>query len=227
MSDIIALMGNKGAGKDTVAKYIKKNNTKYDKVIILSFADALKDAISDIFNFRRDLLEGSTKESREWRETEIPYLSKVMDKAITPRYLLQQIGTNILRKYLYNDIWVDSVLLKISNYESQAKKKKLHYLYVITDCRFKNEIYKLKESGNHVKYVEVDRRNRNTYVYNWAYKYNNTKNPLTRLYCRYKLRNTHRSEWDWIGVVKDPILLYNIGSLKNLEGLVKSIITER
>lgn len=224
MSDIIALMGNKGAGKDTVAKFIEKNNTKYDKVVIMSFADALKDAVSDIFNFRRDLLEGDTVESREWRETEIPYLSDVMHKHVTPRYLLQQIGTNILRKHLYDDLWVDSVLVKIHIMEDQAKKAKQQYLYVITDCRFANEIFKLSQSGNHVKYVEVDRRNRNTYFYNLAYKHNTTKNPILRLYYKYKLRNIHRSEWDWIGVVKDPILIYNIGTTKNLEELVKCLI---
>lgn len=223
MSDIIALMGNKGAGKDTVASYIKKNNTSYDKVVIMSFADALKDAVSDIFHFKRDLLEGKTKESREWRETEIPYLSKVMKRPITPRWLLQHIGTNILRKHLYDDLWVDSVLAKIHNINDKLKPTE-KYLYVITDCRFKNEITKLKMSGFNVKYVEVDRRTRNGYVYNWAYKFNNTKNPFTRLYCRYKLRKVHRSEWDWIGVVENPILIYNIGTLSNLEELVKSLI---
>lgn len=224
MADIIALMGSKGAGKDTVAKFIKKNNKKYDKVIIMSFADSLKDAVSAIFNFRRDYLEGVTKVSREWRETELPYLSKVMNRPVTPRYLLQQIGTNILRKYLYNDLWVDSLLVKIRAKEEIAKSSGQKYLYVITDCRFKNEIYKLMNSDHRVKFAEIDRRNRNTYVYNWAFKYNNTKNIFIRAYCLYKLRNVHRSEWDWIGVVKEPILLYNIGNLKNLEGLVKSLI---
>ena len=226
MADIIALMGNKGSGKDTVANFIQENNTKYDNVVIMSFADALKDAVSAIFNFRRDLLEGATVESREWRETEIPYLSDVMHKKVTPRYLLQIIGTNILRKYLYNDIWVDSVLVKIHLLEDQAKKEHKNNLYVITDCRFKNEIFKLAQSGNSVKYVEVDRRNRNGYFYNLAYKYNNSRNPFVRLYCVWKLRNIHRSEWDWIGVVKEPVLIYNIGSLDNLEELVKSLIIE-
>lgn len=226
MADIIALMGNKGAGKDTVANFIKDYNTKYDNVVIMSFADALKDAVSAIFHFRRDLLEGSTKESREWREQEIPYLSDVMHRPVTPRYLLQQIGTNILRKYLYDDLWVDSVLVGIHLLEDDAKKHNHHNLYVITDCRFRNEIYRLKESGNNVKYVEVDRRNRNTKVYNWAYKHNNTWNPLARIYYRWKLRNVHRSEWDWIGVVKEPVLLYNIGTLENLEELVKSLVVE-
>lgn len=227
MADIIALMGNKGAGKNTVADIIKDYETNYDDVIILSFADALKNAVSAIFNFRRDLLEGETKESREWRELEIPYLSDVMHHKVTPRYLLQILGTNILRKYLYEDIWVDSVLVKIHILEEQAKKDHKRNLYIITDCRFRNEIYKVSQSGNNVKFVEIDRRSRNSYFYNLAYKYNNTTNPFIRLYCSYKLRKVHRSEWDWIGVVKDPILLYNIGTLENLEELVKSTLIQR
>lgn len=224
MADIIALMGSKGAGKNTVAEFVKDYETKYDEVFTLSFADALKDAVSAIFNFRRDLLEGETKESREWREVEIPYLSDVMHRTVTPRYLLQIIGTDILRKHLYDDIWVDSVLVKIHNMEDVAKKTHKRYLYIITDCRFSNEIFKLSQSGNNVRYVEVDRRNRNGYVYNWAYRHNNSHNPFVRLYCRWKLRKVHRSEWDWIGIVKDPILLYNIGTLENLEELVKSTL---
>lgn len=224
MADIIALMGSKGAGKNTVAEFVKDYETKYDEVFILSFADALKDAVSAIFNFRRDLLEGETKESREWREIEIPYLSDVMKRKVTPRYLLQIIGTDILRKHLYDDLWVDSVLVKIHNLEDLAKKTHKRHLYIITDCRFANEIFKLSQSGNNVKYVEVDRRSRNSYIYNLAYKHNTTWNPFVRLYCRWKLRKVHRSEWDWIGVVKDPILLYNIGTLENLEELVKSTL---
>ena len=114
-ADIIALMGNKGAGKDTIANMIKKNATQYDKVIIMSFADSLKDATSAIFGFDRQMLEGGTVESRNWREKEIPELSEKMGVKVTPRFLLQRIGTNILRKYLYDGIWVDSLLAKIKN----------------------------------------------------------------------------------------------------------------
>ena len=226
MAKVIALMGNKGAGKDTVAHYIKKNAKGFNKVYIMSFADALKDATSVIFNFDRKMLEGATPESRNWREEEIPYLSKVMRTKVTPRYLLQVIGTNILRRYLYDGIWVDSVVNKIVSTANDC----YNTLFVITDCRFRNEIKALRELYlyhpciDSVEFVEIDRCNRDTYVYNWAYTHNTTSNPLLKLYCRYKLRHVHRSEWDWIGVVKDPILIYNVGNLKNLEGLVKSLI---
>lgn len=226
MAKVIALMGNKGAGKDTVAKFIKKNAKGFNKVYIMSFADALKDATSVIFNLDRKMLEGATPESRKWREQEIPYLSKVMHKKVTPRYLLQVIGTNILRRYLYDGIWVDSVVNKVISIANND----YNTLFVITDCRFRNEIKALQELHwyhnciDSVEFVEIDRRNRGTEIYDAAYAFNTTKNPIKKLCAWNKLRKIHRSEWDWIGIVKDPILVYNIGTLKNLENLTKSII---
>lgn len=226
MAKVIALMGNKGAGKDTTARYIKKHAEGFNKIYIMSFADALKDATSAIFNFDRKMLEGSTPESRAWREKEIPYLTKAMGRTITPRYLLQVIGTNILRHYLYDGIWVDSVVNKIVQLTQEDDKT----LFVITDCRFRNEIKCLKnlvidhKDITEVKFVEIDRRSRGTSLYDTAYTFNTTKNPFKKLRCWLILRHVHRSEWDWIGIVKDPILVYNVGTLKNLEELTKSII---
>lgn len=224
MSDIIALMGSKGSGKNTVADYIAEYNRKYDCVEVMSFAETLKDVVSDLFSLDRDLLEGDSKKSREWREKEIPYLSKIFGEVITPRRLLQIIGTDVMKKHVYEDIWVDSLLQKIHNIDKHAKKHHKNFLYVITDCRFRNEIEKLQQTEYNVKFVEIDRYSRNGLVYNYAYKYNTTKNPFVKLYCRYKLRKVHRTEWDWIGVVKDPILIYNVGNLNNLESLTKSIL---
>lgn len=226
MAKVIALMGNKGAGKDTVAKFIKKNAKGYNHVYIMSFADALKDATAIIFNLDRKMLEGTTPESRTWREKELPYLSKVMHKKVTPRYLLQQLGTNILRRYLYDGIWIDSVVNKILALVNDDRNS----LFIVTDCRFKNEIKALKNIPNRdfnftkTQFVEIDRRSRGSDTYQNAYIFNTTKNPIKKYRAWLKIRKIHRSEWDWIGVVKDPILVYNIGTLKNLENLTKTII---
>ncbi len=42
-----------------------------------------------MFNWDREMLEGNTKESREWREKPDAFWSKQMDKEITPRWVLQ------------------------------------------------------------------------------------------------------------------------------------------
>ncbi len=225
MSQVIALMGNKGAGKDTVAKYIKKYAKGFKKIYILSFADSLKDATACIFGFDRKMLEGSTPASRAWREQPLLYLSNKMNKRVTPRWLLQRIGTDILRKHLYDGIWVDSVINKITKLTLEEKNS----LFVITDCRFKNEIEALQnlhinKDIEPVTFVEVDRKSRYSEIYNQAVTFNTTKNPFKKLAAWLVLRKIHRSEWDWIGVVKDPIIIYNIGSLKNLENLTKTMV---
>ena len=61
---IIGICGLIGAGKDTMADYLV-NIHQFRRE---SFANTLKDAVSAVFGWDRDLLEGRTRHSREWRE---------------------------------------------------------------------------------------------------------------------------------------------------------------
>ena len=61
---IIGLIGFAGSGKDTIAEYLERCRM----FNVDSFASNLKDAASVIFGWDRLMLEGKTKESREWRE---------------------------------------------------------------------------------------------------------------------------------------------------------------
>lgn len=208
---IVALMGSKGAGKDTVAKILKESVVGFDNVFILSFADSLKKATAEIFSFDVNMLSGNTPKSREWREMEIKPLSKKMGTYITPRILLQKIGTDILRKKLYDGIWIDSVIYKIKKLENSTKGENL---YIITDCRFKNEIKAFKDIATFITIVRTHNE-----AYKLGIRYHTTKNPFTKLFTRIKLRKIHRSEWDWTSAVKDSIIIYNtkngIHHLKN------------
>ena len=58
---IIGVCGLIGGGKGTVADILVSNHN-FQKI---SFADPLKDMISNVFNWPRHLLEGDTKESRD------------------------------------------------------------------------------------------------------------------------------------------------------------------
>jgi hypothetical protein len=62
---IVVLQGLIGSGKDSTARYLLQ---KYGGVK-MSFASTLKDVVSVLFDWDRNLLEGDTEESREWRET--------------------------------------------------------------------------------------------------------------------------------------------------------------
>ena len=135
MKRIIAIAGFINSGKDTAADLLIKHHG-FTKI---AFADSLKDAVAAVFGWERSMLEGSTPESRAWRESIDPWWSERLDiPHLTPRWVLQNVGTEVFRSHFHDDIWVASVERKIL-----ASKQSI----VITDCRFPNEIAALKRIG--------------------------------------------------------------------------------
>ena len=122
---VVGIFGKAGSGKDTIANYMIEN-LGYTKI---AFADILKDIVSVIFSWDRHLLEGDTKESRQFRESKDVWWSKKLDKEITPRLMLQQIGTELFRNHFDKNIWIYAIERKIARYSK----------VVITDIRFLNE----------------------------------------------------------------------------------------
>jgi len=136
---LIGLVGLISSGKDTVAeRLITHHGYKRD-----SFAKSLKDAVSSMFNWDRELLEGNTSESRAWREQPDKFWSEKMGKEVTPRWVLQYFGTEVMRQGMYDAIWVDSV---IGRYKGDKT--------VISDTRFQNEIKTIKAHGGIVVLVK-------------------------------------------------------------------------
>ena len=136
---LIGVVGLIGSGKDTVAeRLVTHHGYKRD-----SFAKSLKDAVSSMFNWDREMLEGNTKSSRYWREQPDKFWSEKMGKEVTPRLILQQFGTEVMRGQMYDGIWVDSV---IGRYKGENT--------VISDTRFINEIKTIKAHGGIVVLVK-------------------------------------------------------------------------
>ena len=103
---IIAICGFQGSGKDTLANILTKNYG-YKK---LSFGGTVKDVASIIFNWDRKMLEGDTKESREWREkVDVWWSNKLGINNLTPRYILQYVGTDLFRNHFHKDIWINCI----------------------------------------------------------------------------------------------------------------------
>ena len=139
---IISICGFAGAGKDTLAQILID---KYD-FVKLSFAGIIKDIASIIFSWDRNMLEGCTVESRQWREQVDPYWSKRLNMPqLTPRYILQYFGTDLFRNHFHSEIWIACIERKLQIYKN----------VVITDCRFENEINSIKKHGG--KLIHVSR----------------------------------------------------------------------
>jgi len=131
---LIGMCGLIGSGKDTCADFLVHNyNFKRE-----SFANHLKDIVSIIFGWDRELLEGRTDQSRQWREQVDTWWSQRLNMTITPRWILQHWGTDVLRNNFHNDIWIASLENKLSRFSGNV---------IITDCRFPNEIDAIKKLG--------------------------------------------------------------------------------
>lgn len=202
---VIGLCGLIGSGKGTAADLLV-SRFKFKKV---SFADSLKDSVSVVFGWPRHLLEGDTPESRKFREEVDPFWSKKFGKVITPRYILQFIGTDVMRDNLLDSIWVDSLEKKISN---------ANHNYVIPDVRFPNEIEFIQKMSGVVMEIK---RGKDPEWYNHAWVQNSSKGSTTM---QVQFPDVHVSEWAWIGGKKEWII-NNDGSMDELEANLRYALT--
>ena len=181
---IIGLVGFIGSGKGTVADILidKHGFTK------VSFADVLKDLTATMFGWPRHLLEGDTVESREWRETQDDWWSARLGKPITPRLMLQMMGTEAGRDVFHQDIWIHTVARRIELLRQEGKDK-----FVIADTRFPNEMEAIKSWGGHIVRVM---RGKEPKWFETALIANQTGDfDLMKT----KYHNIHYSEWAWVG----------------------------
>jgi hypothetical protein len=206
---IIGLVGLKGCGKDTVADYFISH---YDNWIKGSFADSLKDCGASVFGWDRELLEGSTQDSRAWREIADTWWSEKLNRPnFTPRLALQIVGTELWRNQFNNDIWLLSFEKKLLMIEKNV---------VITDCRFPNEIELIQRLDGII--VRVKRGEDppwwDTAVEDNAERENTAHNPMMpRVY-----PEVHASEYSWPGCNVDNVIV-NDGTLEDLEETVKNL----
>jgi hypothetical protein len=202
---IVGIAGFIGSGKDTIADYL----ITFKGFKRMSYAGPLKDAIAAIFNWDRELLEGTTKYSREWRDTvDIWWAERLNIPHLTPRFVLQQWGTEVGRRAFHDDIWIASV----ENTLLTAKDN-----IVISDCRFPNELKSIKRMGGLTIRVT---RGKNPPWYEAAVAYNfGNKESLSIL----QEHKVHASEYSSVGLDYD-YYVDNSGTVDELHNKIDSII---
>jgi hypothetical protein len=210
---IIGVCGLIGAGKDTIADYLV-NIHQFRRE---SFANTLKDAVSSVFGWDRELLEGRTRHSREWREqVDAWWAERLGMPDLTPRWVLQYWGTEVVRRSFHDDTWIASL---------ENKLRKTTDDVVISDCRFPNEILAIKNAGGVVIRVHrgpdpdwyafaeaVNRGPERNLEWSWA------KTQLEKF-------NIHASETAWIGTKFDAVLDNN-GSMDHLYQQVTHLVQD-
>jgi hypothetical protein len=158
---ILALSGKKKSGKDTIANFLVSDQN-FKK---LSLATPLKDLLVKVFRVDERLLHDEDKKDTEMEDIiTIDYhhlddLRNVISEEWgfpiaydtrerieefhgmeirTPRQLMQTIGTDLIRRYIRDDIFIVLLLEKISKSERPI---------VVADVRLENERETLREIG--------------------------------------------------------------------------------
>ncbi len=120
---LLGLLGRKGVGKDLLADYLVQQY-KYEKG---SIAAPLKEGCRILFGFSHDQVHGQGRDQLDHRY------------GLTPRAILQRVGTDFIRKEFREDFWIDRLLIN-----PQLSR------LVISDVRFPNEVRKIQERGGKV-----------------------------------------------------------------------------
>lgn len=213
--NIIGIVGFAGSGKDTLARQIIDYG--YER---FAFADTLKDMISIVFGWERELMEGETLESREWRETPDVWWEKKLNwyaeenmnmrslfPRFTPRVAMQLIGTDLFRRHFNDNIWILSLENKIRNIEH----------VIISDCRFPNEIKMIKDKKGIL--IRVDRGEKPDWYSVGVDAANGNISAKNYLISK----KIHISEWSWLNQDID-VEVVNDGDPSHMIDAVKKII---
>lgn len=202
---IIGICGFIGSGKDTAADYL----VNFHEFRRDSFAATLKDAVAAVFGWDRELLEGRTKEAREWREQVDPWWAERLKRPdLTPRLVLQLWGTEVCRRSFHDDIWIASLESRLRNSKDNI---------VISDCRFPNEIRAIKEAGGSVIWVQRGE------LPSWHIMAGKANNGDSFAAEKLKALGVHASETAWVGTNFDYIVDNN-GTVDDLYKRIATIV---
>ena len=128
--NVIGLAGLAGSGKDTVADIIC-GELGYRR---LAFADPIKLAAIELFGLTHYQIS-----TRALKEQPVPYWG------LSPREIMQRLGTEVCR-LIHPDTWTRYAKRRICTQAANG--------WVITDCRFDNELVMVRELGGQVWWID-------------------------------------------------------------------------
>lgn len=196
---IIAFCGRIGSGKDTAAEYLEQEHGFTRE----SFARALKESLSAVFGWPLDQINGITPEARAWREVRDDWWAdRLKIDEFTPRWALQNIGTNLFRHHFNDEIWIASLERRISQSEGDI---------VITDARFPNEVQAIRALGG--KIIHVERGEPPTW---WRSALAGDQQTLRQ-------QKIHESEWAWATTEFDSVIQNN-GTINDLKLQIEPLL---
>jgi hypothetical protein len=129
---VVLISGRKQSGKDTAAKeFIKRGYCK------IAFAKVLKEMSATIVSkLLGKKIKAKDFEKSEFKNARIDSNLFPNIKGIRNRAFLQLFGTEFMRKHIHPDIWVYLTVHAIEKAWVKGNRTK----FVITDCRYPNEI---------------------------------------------------------------------------------------
>lgn len=148
---IISLSGRARSGKDTVGGMLK-GFKRY------AFADTLKKYCAESFDLPLDMFHNDNLKDKPFEKPiklNVDLLNKISDVMefethnhyykvgcgtilVSPRHLLQFVGTDLVRKCVDDDFWINKTVQSLKNEKDNA---------FISDSRFSNERKALKTLG--------------------------------------------------------------------------------
>lgn len=148
---IISFSGKRRSGKDTAASFLK-GFKRY------AFADYLKEGCSEAFQLPLNMFHDDKLKDEAFKTPitlcywQLNEIAKVFDiepteeffnvgfaqQMVSPRHLLQFVGTDLIRKTIKDSFWIDATVERLRKEPCNA---------MITDSRFKNERDLLKSLG--------------------------------------------------------------------------------
>lgn len=135
LKTVIVIFGRAGHGKDTFANYLVKYLPK-ESVTTMSFADPIKDTTCLLLGIPKEVAYGTKAVKESY---------KVYGK--TCRHWFQWFGTEIAKKLISDNIWIDRV-------EDRIRQSKTRYV-MVTDGRFENERTFLKDKDENIKVINI------------------------------------------------------------------------